>query len=82
VDMSFAKQLTFNVRDHPTLIRFQANFFNILNMTNLQPITFGSTEALISTSPNAGTHVNNPLFGLSPGADSGRVIEFFGRVQF
>ena len=26
--------------------------------------------------------INNPLFGLSPGADSGRVIEFFGRVQF
>jgi hypothetical protein len=80
--MSFAKQVTFNLRDHPALFRFQANFFNILNLTNLQPIGFGSTEALVSTNSTAGTHVVNPLFGLSPGADSGRVIEFFGRIQF
>jgi len=82
LDMSFAKQVTFNLRDHPALFRFQANFFNILNLTNLQPIGFGSTEALVSTNSTAGTHVVNPLFGLSPGADSGRVIEFFGRIQF
>jgi hypothetical protein len=82
LDMSFAKQVTFNLHDHPTLIRFQANFFNILNLTNLTPISFGSTEALVSTVTAAGTHVNNPLFGLAPSADSGRVIEFFGRVQF
>ncbi|MGC2299396.1 MAG: carboxypeptidase regulatory-like domain-containing protein [Acidobacteriaceae bacterium] len=82
LDMSFAKQATFNIHDHPALIRFQANFFNILNLTNLQPIGFGTTEALVSTNPAAGTHVNNPLFGLSPGSDNGRVIEFFGRVQF
>ncbi len=82
LDMSFAKQVTFNLRDHPALVRFQANFFNILNLTNLQPISFGSTEALISTNSTPGTSVNNPLFGLSPGADSGRVIEFLGRVQF
>jgi hypothetical protein len=82
LDMSFAKQVTFSLHDHPALFRFQANFFNILNLTNLQPIGFGTTEALISTNPSAGTHINNPLFGFSPGADSGRVIEFFGRVQF
>jgi hypothetical protein len=82
LDMSFAKQVTFNLRDHPALFRFQANFFNILNLTNLQPIGFGSTEALVSTNTTAGTHVVNPLFGLSPGADNGRVIEFFGRIQF
>ncbi|MGB9032367.1 MAG: hypothetical protein WCC27_19740, partial [Acidobacteriaceae bacterium] len=82
LDMSAAKQVTFNIHDHPTLLRFQANFYNILNLTNLQPIGFGTTEALVSTNPSAGTHVNNPLFGFSPGADSGRVIEFFGRVQF
>jgi hypothetical protein len=80
--MSFAKQVTFSLHDHPALFRFQANFFNILNLTNLQPIGFGTTEALISNNTTAGTHINNPLFGLSPGADSGRVIEFFGRVQF
>jgi hypothetical protein len=26
--------------------------------------------------------VNNPLFGLAPNADSGRVIEFTGRIEF
>ena len=30
VDMSFAKQLTFSLGDHPALIRFQANLYNIL----------------------------------------------------
>ena len=82
LDMSFAKQVTFNAHDHPLLIRFQANFFNLLNLTNLTPISFGSQEALISNVPTAGTHVNNPEFGLAPSADSGRIIEFFGRVQF
>jgi hypothetical protein len=82
VDMSASKDVSFNLHDHPALIRFQANFYNIFNLTNLQPITFGSTEALISTNTTAGTHIINPLFGLSPGADNGRVIEFFGRVQF
>lgn len=82
VDMSFAKQVTFNVHDHPALIRFQANFFNIFNLTDLQPISFGSAEATISNVTTAGTHVANPLFGISPGADNGRVIEFFGRLQF
>ncbi len=82
LDMSFAKQATFSIHDHPTLFRFQANFFNILNLTNLQPIGFGSIEALVSTNSAPGTHVINPLFGLSPGADSGRVVEFFGRIQF
>jgi hypothetical protein len=67
LDMSFAKQATFSIHDHPTLFRFQANFFNILNLTNLQPIGFGSIEALVSTNSGPGTHVINPLFGLSPG---------------
>jgi len=82
-DISFAKQITFNMwRDHTGLFRFQANMYNIFNQTNLQPISFGSTEALISTVTTPGTHVDNPLFGLSPGADNGRVIEFFGRFEF
>ena len=53
-------QVTFSIHDHPALVRFQANFYNILNLTNLQPITFGSTDVV------------NPLFRLWPGADSGR----------
>lgn len=82
LDMSFAKQISFGVREHPVSFRFQANLYNILNLTNLTPIGFGSTEALVSTNSTAGTHVINPLFGLSPGADTGRVVEFFGRLEF
>jgi hypothetical protein len=82
LDMSFAKQVTFKVRDHSALFRFQANLYNILNLTNLEPIGFGSTEAQVSTVTTPGTHTINPLFGLSPGADTGRVVEFFGRLEF
>jgi Carboxypeptidase regulatory-like domain/TonB dependent receptor len=71
-DMSFAKEQSFGVRDHAVQLRFQANFYNIFNKTNFEPITFGSPEATIE----------NSLFGLSPGADAGRVLEFFARLQF
>jgi hypothetical protein len=70
--MSFAKEQSLSVKDQPVQLRFQANFYNIFNKTNLQPITFGSPEATIE----------NSLFGLSPGADAGRVLEFFARLQF
>lgn len=82
VDMSFAKQVTFSPHDHPVLLRFQANLYNIFNLTNLSPLEFGSSETTISNVPAAGTHVINPLFGLAPAADNGRVVEFFGRVEF
>lgn len=71
-DMSFGKQFAFAALGHPASFRFQANIFNIFNKTNLQPLSFGSPE----------TNISNPLFGLSPASDSGRVIEFFGRFQF
>ncbi len=71
-DMSFGKQFAFTPLQHPVIFRVQANVFNIFNKTNLLPLSFGSSE----------TNISNPLFGLSPGADSGRVIEFFGRVEF
>ena len=82
VDMSFAKQLTFSLGDHQALIRFQANLYNIFNLTNLTPLSFGSAETTISNVNTAGTHVINPLFGLAPAADHGRVVEFFGRIEF
>jgi hypothetical protein len=40
--------------------------------TNLQAILFGTQNAT----------VENTLFGLSPAADAGRVIDFFLRVDF
>jgi hypothetical protein len=82
VDMSFAKQITFAPHDHPMLLRFQANLYNIFNLTDLAPLSFGSSETTISNVTTAGTHVINPLFGLAPAADNGRVVEFFGRVEF
>jgi hypothetical protein len=81
-DVSVAKQITFAPWGHQTLVRFQANIYNIFNSTNLQPISFGSAESTISYDTTPGSHVSNPQFGISPGADSGRVIEFFGRIQF
>ena len=71
-DMSFGKQFSFAPLQHPVTFRVQANIYNIFNKTNLLPLSFGSPE----------TNISNPLFGVSPGADSGRVIEFFGRLQF
>ena len=82
LDMTFAKQVTFNVMDHNALIRFQANFFNILNLTDLTPLAFGSPETTISNVTTPGTHVINPLFGLAPSADIGRTVEFEGRIEF
>lgn len=71
-DMSFAKQQAFSVVSHEMQLRFQANFYNTFNQTNLSPITLGSNAATIE----------NTLFGLSPSADAGRVIEFLVRLQF
>jgi hypothetical protein len=70
--MSFAKQVNFNALKREANIRFQANFYNIFNTTNLQPFTFGSNE----------TTVENPDFGLAPGSDQGRVIEFTAKFEF
>jgi hypothetical protein len=79
---SFAKQLTFSLGDHAALFRFQANLYNVFNLTNLTPLSFGSAETTISNVTTAGRHVINPLFGLAPASDNGKVVEFFGRIEF
>ena len=71
-DLTAAKEQTITIRGHESQVRFQANFYNAFNKLNLAPILAGTNNA----------HVENTLFGLSPAADSGRVIEFFGRLQF
>jgi hypothetical protein len=71
-DLSAARVQAFNVFGHETSVRFQANFYNAFNKTNLAPILFGTQNAT----------VENSLFGLSPAADAGRVIDFFIRVDF
>jgi hypothetical protein len=71
-DLSAAREQSFGVMGHETSIRFQANFYNAFNKTNLQPISFGTQNST----------VENSLFGLSPGTDAGRVIDFFLRLDF
>ena len=53
-------------------IELRGNFFNIVNKLNLQPFSFGTDN----------TRVENSLFGIAPGALSGRVIEFQARFSF
>ncbi len=50
----------------------RANFYNIFNQLNLQPLAFGS----------ANTTIENQDFGLSPGGLSGRVVELLARFSF
>ena len=71
-DLTAAKEQTIAVHGHEAQLRFQANFYNAFNKLNLAPILAGTQNAT----------VENSLFGLSPAADAGRVIEFFGRLQF
>jgi len=71
-DLTFAKEFAHDVWEHHTLFRIQANMYNAFNQLQLQPIVNGSAEATI----------NNPFFGLAPGADEGRVIDFQARIQF
>jgi hypothetical protein len=74
VDMSFAKEITHDFGEHHTLIRFQANMYNILNILQLEPLTNGNA--------NGGSNINNQYFGYAQAADEGRVIEFLARIQF
>jgi hypothetical protein len=71
-DMTAAREQTISIHGHETQLRFQANFYNAFNKLNLAPISSQSSES----------QVENTEFGQSPGSDSGRVIEFFGRLQF
>jgi hypothetical protein len=72
VDMTFAKQFAFETLHHNTLLRLQANVFNLFNENEAAPIANDNTH----------NNVTNALFGLSPAGDSGRIIELEGRIQF
>jgi hypothetical protein len=72
VDITVAKQITFEAWDHTAVLRFQANMYNAFNLLQLQPIT---NEA-------SNTNIQNQNFGQSLGSDAGRVIEFLARFQF
>ena len=70
--MSFAKEFTHDLRDHPVMLRFQANMYNILNITQLAPVTNDSNSSLIQSA----------YFGQAVTADAGRIIELLARFQF
>ena len=72
LDMSFAKQFSHDLRDHPLMLRWQANMYNILNITQLQPITNNSISS----------NIQSAYFGQAAAADAGRVIELSARIQF
>ena len=74
VDMSVAKEFKFEGFGHNSLLRFQANAFNVFNILSLQPITNGNA--------NAGANITSSSFGEAQGANAGRVIEFLARFQF
>ena len=72
VDMSFAKEFAFETMHHNTLLRLQANVFNIFNENEAAPIS----------NDNNHNNVTSQNFGLSPAGNAGRVIELEGRFQF
>jgi hypothetical protein len=75
IDASLAKRFylpAMKVLGEGASIELRGNFFNLFNKLNLQPFTFGSDN----------THIDNSLFGQSPGGLAGRVIEFQARFSF
>ena len=75
IDASLAKRFYFpatKVLGENASLELRGNFFNLFNKLNLQPFTFGTDN----------THIDNPLFGRSPGGLAGRVIEFQARFSF
>jgi hypothetical protein len=74
LDMSVAKEVRYEIRGHDTLLRFQANAFNVFNILSLQPIKNGNADG--------GAKIQSAQFGESSGANAGRVLEFLARLQF
>jgi hypothetical protein len=74
VDLSVAKEVKYELLGHDTVLRFQANAFNVFNLLSLQPITNGNA--------NNGANITSANFGESQGANAGRVLEFLARLQF
>jgi hypothetical protein len=72
VDMSVAKEFAHDFGDRHTLLRIQANMYNVFNQLQLQPIGNNS----------GGSNIASAYFGYAQGADEGRVIELLARFQF
>ncbi len=73
--------------EHTITMRFQANLFNALNQLNLTPFTNGNAGGpaqIVGDLPDTGgsTTRADSGFGKPTGADAGRTIEFFARINF
>jgi hypothetical protein len=88
VDLSAARQQSFEALHHNYTLRFQVNFFNAFNTLNLTPFTNGNAGGPAQI---VGANPANPAdaaaraasnFGRPTAADAGRQIEFFARLTF
>jgi outer membrane receptor protein involved in Fe transport len=71
-DLTFAKNTRLPwFREHSNL-ELRANFFNVFNQLNLAPFSFS----------DAGTHPENPFFGIASSGLAGRVVELLARFSF
>ena len=70
--MSIAKEFAHDFGERHTLLRLQANMYNVFNQLQLQPIGNNS----------GGSNIASAYFGYSQGSDEGRVIELLARFQF
>ncbi len=71
-DLSLAKELPFNVRDHAVNVNLRLNSFNLFNRENIAPFGFNTDS----------TNVQNGRFGQGLNGLAGRVLELQGRVTF
>jgi hypothetical protein len=73
IDLTVAKRFGLpNAFGEAANFEVKANFFNIFNILNLQPLGFNTDS----------TNVQNPNFGRSLLGLSGRVVEIQGRINF
>ena len=86
--MSFAREQKFTLQNHTITARFQANLFNVFNEENLLPFQNGNAGGpaqIVDALPDSvagGTTRATSSYGKPTGTDSGRIVEFFARVQF
>jgi len=71
-DLSLSKNIRLPWYKESAALELRANFFNLFNQLNLTPFSFSG----------GGTHPDNPFFGISPSALSGRVAELQARFSF
>lgn len=66
-----------------TRLEIRVNAFNVFNLLNLAPFTFGSSQTTVAYgNDKTGAPISNPMFGIAQTGLAGRVIEFQGVLSF